>query len=181
MIIQNARILQVYFLLLAVNEVQGSSQFSSPNRNGQDKPQMNSTEQTRASSTIPCRRPGRAPAGTDRLRCTSWPGRWARGNTGRGGHGLWLRGAALRLTPLLPLRLNTALGPSLFICTEGCLTEQHKEGRESHRHVHENDFQSQQTHPKREENGKRYISFLTFFKINARPWRRQPDVFPRAE
>lgn len=61
------------------------------------------------------------------------------------------------------------------------MTEQHRERRQSHSHVGQNDFQSQQTRPKREEDGERYISFPTFFQINARPWRRQPDILPRDE
>lgn len=59
--------------------------------------------------------------------------------------------------------------------------EQHKEGRESRSHVGEKDFQSQQTHPKREEGGKRYISFLTFFKINAGPGGGGRTCFPRLD
>lgn len=88
----------------------------------------------------------------------------------------------LQSLTLLPfLELNKILRPFLFICTEGCLTEQHRERRQSHSHVGQDDFQSQQTRPKREEDGERYISFPTFFQINARPWRRQPDILPRDE
>ncbi|KAF6114463.1 hypothetical protein HJG60_010462 [Phyllostomus discolor] len=105
-----------------------------------------------------------------------------RGGRDRKGHRPWLRESRSlepRFAPFSAAEENAR--PFLFIGTEGRVTEEHEEGKASHGHAGQDDVQSQQTHPKREEDGNRYGSFLTFFKVNARPRRRPPDSLPLAE
>lgn len=70
--------------------------------------------------------------------------------------GAWLQDASAPASELLLLpQLSYMLALLCLFAQRAVQAELHKEGRESRSHVDQKDFQSQQTHPKREEGGKR--------------------------